>query len=126
MGGEKNMTYVINPWFFYWMQVSDTVREVLGILACLVGVAMAIAAAVKMCCWFGEESEDLKRATDRALKTSVILFVPLLLLYSFLPSRDTLLSMQVASLTTAENAEMALAAVQSAVDYIIEAIGRLG
>lgn len=120
------MTYVINPWFFYWMQVADALREALSILACLVGVAMAIAAAVKMGCWFGEESDELKRNTNRALKASVILFVPLLLLYSLLPSRVTLLSMQVASLTTAENAEMALAAVQSAVDYIIEAMGRLG
>ena len=120
------MTYIINPWFFYWMQVSDTVREALCILACLAGVSLFIAVATKIACWFGEESDELKRNTSRALKASVILFVPLLLLYSFLPSRDTLLSMQVASLATAENAESALAAVQSAVDYIIEAIGRLG
>lgn len=120
------MTYVINPWFFYWMQVSDTVREALSVLACLAGVSLFIAVAVKIGCLFGEESDELKRNTSRVLKASAILFIPLLLLYSFLPSRDTLLSMQVASLATAENAESALAAVQSAVDYIIEAIGRLG
>ena len=120
------MTYVINPWFFYWMQVSDTVREALSVLACLAGVSLFIAVAVKMGCWFGEPSEETNRNTNRALKTSVILFIPLLLLYSFLPSRDTLLSMQVASLATTENAESAMEAIQSAVDYIIEAIGRLG
>lgn len=120
------MTYVINPWFFYWVQVADTLREALSILACLAGVSMLIAVAVKIGRLFGEESEEMKRNTNRALKASVILFVPLLLLYSLLPSRVTLLSMQVASLTTAENAEMALAAVQSSVDYIIEAMGRLG
>ena len=120
------MTYVINPWFFYWMQVADTLREALSILACMSGVVLTIAAAVKMGCWFGEPSEETNKNTNRALKVSAILFVPLILLYALFPSRDTLLSMQVANLATAENAESALAAVQSAVDYIIEAIGRLG
>ena len=120
------MTYVINPWFFYWMQVTDTLREALSILACLAGVALLIAAALKMGCLFGDQDEQTNKAASGALKSSIFLFVPLLLLYVLLPSRDTLLSMQVASLATVENAESAIAAIQSAVDYIIEAIGRLG
>lgn len=119
------MTYIINPWFFYWLQVSDTVREALWVLTGLAGVSLFIAVAVKMGCWFGEANEELKRNTNRALKTSVILFVPLLLLYAMLPSRDTLLSMQIAGMATTENAELALSAIQNAVDYLVESFREL-
>lgn len=119
------MTYIINPWFFYWLQVSDTLRGILRILTGLAGVALVIAVAVKLGCLFDDAEEQTIKATSKALKASILLFVPLLLLYAMLPSRDTLLSMQIAGMATTENAELALSAIQNAVDYLVESFREL-
>lgn len=119
------MTYIINPWFFYWLQVSSTVRTVLCLLACFAGMALIFAVVVKMGSIFEGEDEQTKDAASRFLKITILLFVPLLLAYVLLPSRDTLLSMQIAGMATTENAELALSAIQNAVDYLVESFREL-
>ena len=85
MEGKMDMTYVINPWFFYWIQVSDSLREALSILATLAGVSLFIAVAVKIAAMFGEENAKINKAADRFLKVSIILLIPLQLAYTLLP-----------------------------------------
>ena len=47
------------------------------------------------------------------------------IIHVFIPSRETLIEMQIARFTTVENAEWALDAVKSATDYIVSAIKEL-
>jgi len=43
----------------------------------------------------------------------------------FIPSRNTMLEMQIARYATYENAEWTVETIKSAVDYIVQAIGSL-
>ena len=63
-----------------------------------------------------------QRIATAVAAVAAILFI----IYVFIPSRETLIEMQIARFTTVENAEWALDAIKSATDYIVSAIKELG
>ena len=62
---------------------------------------------------------------QRVATVLAVLTVILFAISTFIPSRETLIEMQIARFTTVENAEWALDAVKSATDYIVSAIKEL-
>ena len=64
----------------------------------------------------------IQRIATAVAAIDVIMFI----IYVFIPSRETLIEMQIARFTTVENAEWALDAIKSATDYIVSAIKELG
>lgn len=62
---------------------------------------------------------------QRVATVLAVLAVIMSAIYAFIPSRETLIGMQIARFTTVENAEWALDAVKSATDYIVSAIKEL-
>lgn len=62
---------------------------------------------------------------QRVATVLAVLTVILFAISAFIPSRETLIEMQIARFTTVENAEWALDAVKSATDYIVSAIKEL-
>ena len=63
---------------------------------------------------------------QRVATVLAILAVIMSAIYTFIPSGETLIEMQIARFTTVENAEWALDAIKSATDYIVSAIKELG
>lgn len=130
------MTYIINPMWFYWLSVADKICEATCSLAILLFISSAtayiVAAALKIDA-HGHDGFDRKCSSyivgakaQRVATVLAVLAVILLAISTFIPSRETLIEMQIARFTTVENAEWALDAVKSATDYIVSAIKELG
>ena len=130
------MTYIINPMWFYWLSVADKICSgtcSLAILLAIFSAAAYIAAAALKFNALDDEGFDRKCSAyivgakvQRVATVLAILAVIMSAIYTFIPSRETLIEMQIARFTTVENAEWALDAVKSATDYIVSAIKELG
>ena len=130
------MTYIINPMWFYWLSVVDgacgfvhalaVISLALSIVLFIVAMAFKYAAVgyntVDEECFEYVTGVKLQRIANVVAIVAVILFIT----HVFIPSRETLIEMQIARLNTVENAEWALDAVKSATDYIVSAIKELG
>lgn len=71
---------------------------------------------------------DEYKAGGKVQRVAIVLFVVaviLFIIYVFIPPRETLIEMQIARFTTAENAEWTVNAIKSATDYIVSAIKEL-
>ena len=130
------MTYIINPMWFYWISVADRACQLVStaaILLVILSAALFIAAAfckyaavyqnaVDEECFEYATGVKMQRIATAVAAVAAILFI----IYVFIPSRETLIEMQIARFTTVENAEWALDAIKSATDYIVSAIKELG
>lgn len=109
--------YIINPMWFYWINVVDAVRLITIIGLCLSAVG-TIPLAIGV---FVEEDDEY----IKPLKIAVTVLAVCLLSVVFIPSKGTLIEMQVAKYATWENAEWTVDAIKDAVDYIVNAIGSI-
>lgn len=118
------MDYIINPLWFYWLQVVNGVRGsacvvfvISVVLLIVIGVAtpmiVSLDGEVPMWCKTG-------------LKIGIILIIPAELIVIFLPSSDTLISMMIAKYATYTNAQLTLEAIKAAVDYVVQAVQSIG
>lgn len=129
------MTYIINPMWFYWISVADKICEATCSLAILLFIFSAtayIAAAALKFNALDDEGFDRECSAyivgakvQRVATVLAVLAVILLAISTFIPSRETLIEMQIARFTTAENAEWTVNAIKSATDYIVSAIKEL-
>lgn len=130
------MTYIINPMWFYWLNVADKVcRAAYAFAVPLFGfsiIAYVVATILKFVAiddydGINEESPGhiIGTKLQRAATVLVVIAAILYAIYTFVPPRETLIEMQIARFTTVENAEWALDAVKSATDYIVSAIKEL-
>lgn len=130
------MTYIINPMWFYWLSVADKIWRGTCSLAILLAIFSAtayIAAAALKFNALDDEGFDRKCSAyivgakvQRVATVLAVLTVILFAISAFIPSRETLIEMQIARFATVENAEWTLDAIKSATDYIISAIKELG
>ncbi len=130
------MTYIINPMWFYWLSVAEKICQAAHTLAILLFICSAgayiVTAAFKFNAidddGFNRECSDYIAGTkaQRVATVLAILAVIMSAIYTFIPSGETLIEMQIARFATVENAEWTLDAIKSATDYIISAIKELG
>lgn len=129
------MTYIINPIWFYWLSVVDRacrlVRTAASLLFILSAALFIAAAFCKYAAGYSNmvDEECFEYVTgvklQRIAKVVAVVAVILFIIHVFIPTRETLIEMQIARFTTVENAEWALDAVKSATDYIVSAIKEL-
>ena len=116
------MNYIINPVWFYWVNVVDTLVLILIVLFCLTVVSCVISGVFTLTTLeYGADDEDhnaAKRIFKRCFVVAVVVAVAIILI----PTKNTLLEMQIARYATYENAEITLDAIKSAVDYIVDAM----
>lgn len=109
--------YIINPAWFYWVNVADGIRIVV-----IVGMILSLSAfLVSAIIMFVEDDDDLLKPTRFGLIFSIFFVLGAV----FVPSKETLIEMQIAKYATWENAEWTVDAIKDAVDYIVNAIGSL-
>ena len=117
------MTYIINPAWVYWISVADTLR-IIAIIIMALAACGTIVGLVQMLANRQWEDEDYE--TGKAIfKVSLSILIVSVLAAAFIPSKETLIGIQVAKLATYENAELTVDALKSAVDYIVESIKSL-
>lgn len=118
------MDYIINPWWFYLVQVCGTVKFVLfcfGFILFGAGVILLILTVNDIYDWGVFDKYD--KEILKLLKRAVIVGAAMLTIGILLPSEETLIKMQVAKFGTHSNAEKVLKVIDKKTDALIDAIG---
>lgn len=127
------MNYIINPSWFYWLGVVNSMRCFM--LAAFIVAIIVIGASlivipvnVKLIQEYPRISDDERKTVrffTKALKVAIGVCVVGGLFLIFVPSKETLIEMMVAKQATYENATWTVDALKSAVDYVVQAIQSL-
>ena len=123
--------YIINPSWFYLLHVIDCLSSLLGLTCAFATIALIVATIMRIihfCETGGFEDDDdirIRKFLNKCLKISAIITFVTMIALIFLPSKQTLIEMQIARYATYENAEWTVEAVKSAVDYIVEAVNSI-
>lgn len=115
------MTYIINPMWFYWVNVIDNVIVALQVVSFLSGITLAGCIFLALI----TDYDEVKKNMISIIKLIVPILAISVLGIILIPTSDVLIEMQVAKFATVENAQWTLDAIKSAVDYIIQAISSL-
>lgn len=127
------MNYIINPSWFYWLGVVESMRHFM-IAAFIISIAAIIVAIIivpvdmRMIHEFPDMSDDERKTVQfftKALKIAIAALVISGLILMFAPSKETLIEMMIAKQATYENATWTVDTLKSAVDYVIQAIQSL-
>lgn len=115
------MEYIINPSWFYWLNVADSAL----VFLCFIGVVSAL-------CFLGsliardicadEHTQEYKEKMRKITRISLIAFLVSGFIAIFIPSKNTLIEMMIAKKATYDNVSWTIEQVKEAVDYIISAI----
>lgn len=116
------MNYIINPMWFYWVNVVDTLVLFLVVLFALILVSCIASGILAFTTLeYGADDEEHKTA-KRIFKRCFIAAAVVAVVIILIPTKNTLLEMQIARYATYENAEITIDAIKSAVDYIVDAM----
>lgn len=119
------MNYIIDPMWFYWINVMDAINTI-SIVGIVVSVIFLLIGSVIYFENYEYDDDDRdKKLGAKFLKITIPFLIVFVLLMIFLPTKSTLIEMQIARYATVENAEWTVETVKSAVDYIIEAMKQL-
>lgn len=108
------MNYIIDPMWFYWISVIDSVV--------MVFVALFVVSLVSTLVLFAIKIFDDPGTLNKPFIISVIVLSVSTLAITFIPSKDVLIGMKVAELATYDNADITVDTIKSIVDYILQAI----
>ena len=112
------MTYIINPWLFYWIDIVDAIKYASLILAILAGIAVF----VSIVCWYDAYDDDMGKVAKRFVKIFGVVSIVLFVLFLVIPSQKTCIKMLIAKQITIENATWTVDSLKSMVDYIVDAV----
>ena len=127
------MNYIINPSWFYWLGVVESMRYFM-VAAFIISIAAIIVAIIivpvdmRMIRDFPDMSDNERKSVQfftKVLKAAIWALVISGLILLFVPSKETIIGMMIAKQATYENATWTLDALKSAVDYVIQAIQSL-
>lgn len=110
--------YIISPAWFYWVNVIDVVK----CFAIVSAIILLLGAGLVSLMFMDDVFADERKRYSKILPKIAIAGVIFLLAAIFIPSKETLIEMQVAKYATWENAEWTADAIKDLVDYIANAI----
>ena len=108
--------YIINPAWFYWVNVVTGLK-----IVALVGAIIGIIACIPLIIAVVDEDDDYLKPLRIVIACTAVCIIAAV----FIPTKNTLIEMQVAKYATWENAEWTVDAIKDAVDYIVDAIGSI-
>lgn len=127
------MNYIINPSWFYWLGVVNSMRGFM--LAAFIVAIIIVGAALILIPWYTDmirefptmcaDERKAVRFFTKALKVGIGVCVIAGLFLVFVPSKETLIEMMIAKQATYENTTWTVDALKSAVDYVVQAIQSL-
>lgn len=110
------MNYIVDPRWFYFVDVVSNM-QVFVISAAIVALA---AGGVILGVLYAESELEAYPKEKRLGKTCVIIGIILCLAAVFIPSKETLIEMEIARHVTYDSAETVVQMIQEATDYILE------
>lgn len=116
------MDYIIDPMWFYWLQIVDSVQGLFCIVAIIsgaIGVIMSvlyIASVVEGCTY----EEDSRKRLKGLIKPLAVCFIIAITVTVFIPSKQTLIEMEIAKHATYSNVESVKEQIKDATDYILD------
>lgn len=117
------MDYIINPWWFYLLQICDELIDfinVCGFIAFSVGVLIITLLYIDGGCHVDDKTTSKwKKNSIRAIICGFICFI----VSMAIPTSETLIKMQIAKFGTYSNAEKVLNVIDEKTDALIDAIG---
>ena len=120
------MEPIINPLWFYLIDVVDSLQIVVGIILMLSCIALAIVSIIMFFEYSELYLEEREKQTYfKYLKTALKVIIPCIIITSFTPSSDTIYKMIIADNITPHNIEVVGDAVEGGIDYIFEKINSL-
>lgn len=125
--------YIINPSWFYWLNVVDAIGTFFVVIVVVsIGGTVASTIGYLICAdmirFFPNYNDDEKARLPvwgKILKVCIVAAAVSGIILVFIPSKSTLIEMQIARYATYENAEWTIETIKAAVDYIVEAISSL-
>ena len=114
------MDYIINPAWFYWIEVSNTAKVVTAITM----IALIIACIVLACMMgvsYGIDDREYKTCKKNLVRCFIFAVISAFV-FIIIPSKSTLMEMQIARLATRSNVDLTVEKVKEIVDYIINAM----
>lgn len=118
------MDYIINPWWFYFVQVSGTLKfmfYLVGMIILFTGAVLLVAKYVDI--YFGNSTYDSEKIFLTRSKRVCIIGAIMFILGTLIPTEDTLIKMKIAKFGTYDNAEKVLNVIDEKTDALIKAIG---
>lgn len=114
------MNSIINPWVFYWIDVSDALKRLM-LCGVLTGVFVMF-----ISCLYDDDGGKVFKQYDRAMK-KVGLFIAVICLICgiFIPSEDTCYKMLAAKMFTQDNINSATEYVTDVIDYAVDKVKEL-
>lgn len=125
--------YIIEPSWFYWLSVIDSVKFLLGMAIVMLIVFIVVAliilgvdfSLIKDCPHHCESEKRTVATLMKWFKIAVAAIIICALAAVFIPGQETIITMMVAKYATYENVGLTVDALQSAVDYIVQTIQSL-
>ena len=116
------MDYIINPAWVYWLNVFDGLKTfsiAFAILSFVTLVVIIICYLVEI-----DYKSDARKLTiyKRWILLTFVFSIAFMLISIFVPNKQTMIEMQVASVATKTNAEWTVEQLKGVVDYIFERI----
>jgi len=102
--GECKMEQIVNPAFFYWASVFSGLKVVFvaSIIACLVVLACMFFYYDSEYCGF-DDDDELAIAFRKNMKRIAIAIIVMAVIFIFVPSKQTMIEMQIARMATGDN-----------------------
>ncbi len=115
------MEYYINPMWFYWLHVIESLRGVcIGLL--IISVVVIVVIVVMGVEIYDDSDADTEKTGKRIIKFCCVASIISTLILVFVPSKETMIEMMIARQVTPQNVEAGLEAIKGAADYVIQAI----
>ena len=121
------MTYIINPWFFYFANLLDSFWTLVSIV-----LFLAIIGAVSFSVWWlmeaynsdffvhDDNESPFAKFCKKMIKSSVIATIISAVLMIVVPTEETVNKMMISSFVTKENVEKTKEEAKEIIDYIAE------
>lgn len=113
------MDYIINPMWFYWLQVVDMIRGTIIGGMFIFGFVLAFCVVSYIILKANECDKDCEEAAKQTKRIAVI-FAIMILGFTFIPSKQTLIEMEVAKHATYSKEESIEEQIINAMDYILD------
>ncbi len=112
--------YIINPMWFYWLQVVDGIQGAFFVIAILSTMVLIICGIITFVLYVDDCFEDESKKIVKCLRPTVFILVVSMLLVIFIPSKQTLIEMEIAKHATYSNVESVKEQIKDAADYILD------
>ena len=103
--------YLINPWWFYLIGVTEAIQAFFLMIGILGGIIMVVLAFMLL---------DETGSVPKIYKLIIILCTCMIFIGTLIPDKETCYSMAIASVATTENLDYAAEAGKNVIDYITE------